>query len=103
MLLKYRINDDVDWWSFLEDEVEEINKGNVLFFNFGDDGVYKIFIKYDVDEYIGLLFLKVFFGKVFVGVGEDIMGGDFEFDDLDVILGEFMIFDSGSYEVKYKK
>ncbi|MBK4561781.1 hypothetical protein JJP84_24765, partial [Enterobacter hormaechei] len=38
MSLKHRINDDADWWSLPEDEVEEINKGNVLFLNVGDDG-----------------------------------------------------------------
>ncbi|WP_320761077.1 DUF6386 family protein, partial [Enterobacter cloacae] len=46
MSLKHRINDDADWWSLSEDEVEEINKGNVLFLNLGDDGVYKILIKH---------------------------------------------------------
>ncbi len=56
MSLKHRINDDADWWSLSEDEVEEINKGNVLFLNLGDDGVYKILIKHDVDEYTGSLF-----------------------------------------------
>lgn len=45
MSLKHRINEDVDWWSLPEDEVEEVNKGNVLFLNLGDDGVYKVNIK----------------------------------------------------------
>jgi hypothetical protein len=39
MSLKHRINEDVDWWSLPEDEVEEVNKGNVLFLNLGDDGI----------------------------------------------------------------
>ncbi|WP_407821694.1 DUF6386 family protein [Enterobacter pseudoroggenkampii] len=43
--LKHRINGDVDWWSLPEDEVEEVNKGNVLFLNLGDDGAYKVNIK----------------------------------------------------------
>lgn len=43
--LKHRINEDVDWWSLPEDEVEEVNKGNVLFLNLGDDGAYKVNIK----------------------------------------------------------
>ena len=45
MSLKHRINEDVDWWSLPEDEVEEVNKGNVLFLNLGDDGAYKVNIK----------------------------------------------------------
>ncbi|MDM6756676.1 DUF6386 family protein, partial [Enterobacter hormaechei] len=47
--LKHRVNDDAEWWSLPENEVEEINKGNVLFLNLGDDGVYKVLIKHDVD------------------------------------------------------
>ncbi|MFH2242815.1 DUF6386 family protein [Enterobacter sichuanensis] len=45
MSLKHRINEDVDWWSLPEDEVEEVNKGNVLFLNLGDDGACKVNIK----------------------------------------------------------
>ncbi|MDX7477873.1 DUF6386 family protein [Enterobacter roggenkampii] len=101
--LKHRINDDVDWWSLPEDELEEINKGNVLFLNLGDDGAYKVHIKSDVDEYTGSLFLNVPSGKVFIGAGEDVTGGDLEPDDSDAISGEFITLEPGSYEVKYKK
>ena len=103
MSLKHRINDDADWWSLPEDEVEEINKGNLLFLNLGDDGAYKVHIKNDVDEYTGSLFLSVPSGKVFIGAGEDVTGGDLEPDDTDAISGEFIILEPGTYEVKYKK
>jgi hypothetical protein len=89
MSLKHRINDDADWWSLPEDEVEEINKGNVLFLNLGDDGVYKVHIKNDVDEYTGSLFLNVPSGS-FHWAGEDVTGGELEPDDSDVISGEFI-------------
>ena len=101
--LKHRINDDADWWSLPEDEVEEINKGNILFLNLVDDGVYDVLIKHDVDEYTGALFLKVPSGKVFIGAGEDVTGGNLEPDDSDVISGGFITLEPGSYEVKYKK
>lgn len=101
--LNHRINDDADWWSLPEDEVEEINKGNALFLNLGDDGVYKVHIKHDIDEYTGVLFLKVPSGKVFIGAGEDVTGGDLEPDDSNAISGEFISLKPGSYEVKYKK
>ena len=45
MSLKHRIDNDADWWSLPEVEIEEINKGNVLFLNLGEDGTYKIHIK----------------------------------------------------------
>ncbi|EOD1031944.1 MULTISPECIES: DUF6386 family protein [Enterobacter] len=101
--LKHRVNDDADWWSLPENKVEEINKGNVLFLNLGDDGVYKVLTKHDVDEYTGALFLKVPSGKVVIGAGEDVTDGDLQPDDSDVISGELIILESGSYEVKYKK
>ncbi|WP_429865035.1 DUF6386 family protein [Enterobacter roggenkampii] len=44
-LVRTFLNEDVDWWSLPEDEVEEVNKGNVLFLNLGDDGAYKVNIK----------------------------------------------------------
>ncbi|WP_249279238.1 DUF6386 family protein, partial [Enterobacter hormaechei] len=97
--LKHRVNDDAEWWSLPENEVEEINKGNVLFLNLGDDGVYKVLIKHDVDEYTGALFLKVHSGKVVIGAGEDVTDGDLQPDDSDVISGELIILESGSYEV----
>lgn len=101
--LKHRVSDDADWWSLREDEVEEMNKGNVLFLNLGDDGAYKVHIKNDVDEYTGSLFLNVPSGKVFIGAGEDVTGGDLEPDDSDAISGKFITLEPGSYEVKYKK
>ncbi|MCM7481071.1 DUF6386 family protein [Enterobacter hormaechei] len=101
--LKHRVNDDADWWSLPENKVEEINKGNVLFLNLGDDGVYKVLTKHDVDEYTGALFLKVPSGKVVIGAGKDVTDGDLQPDDSDVISGELIILESGSYEVKYKK
>lgn len=38
--LNHRVNDTPDWWSIPSDEIDEINNGNVLFFNLGEDGDY---------------------------------------------------------------
>ncbi|HDT1886742.1 DUF6386 family protein, partial [Enterobacter cloacae complex sp. P36RS] len=54
-------------------------------------------------EYTGSLFLNVPTGKVFIGAGEDVTGGDLEPDDSEAISGEFVTLEPGSYEVKYKK
>ncbi|MGG7523011.1 DUF6386 family protein [bacterium BS0013] len=70
MSLNRRINDDAEWWSFPEDEIEETNKGNVIFLNLRDDDVYKVHIKNDVYEYTGELFLYVPSGNVFIGAEE---------------------------------
>lgn len=47
--------------------------------------------------------MKVPSGKVVIGAGEDVTDGDLQPDDSDVISGELIILESGSYEVKYKK
>ena len=44
-----------------------------------------------------------YFWKVVIGAGEDVTDGDLQPDDSDVISGELIILESGSYEVKYKK
>lgn len=103
MCLKHRIDDDADWWSIPEDELEEINKGNAIFLNLGEDGNYTVHIKDTLDDSVGTLFLNVPSGKVFIGAGEDVTGGDLEPDDSDAISGEFVSLKPDSYKVKYKK
>ncbi|MBF4213271.1 hypothetical protein EI533_37085, partial [Pseudomonas donghuensis] len=75
----------------------------VLFLKEGGDGTYNVYIENNVVDYIGALFLNVPSGKVFIGAGEDVTGGDLEPDDSDAISGEFITLEPGSYEVKYKK
>ncbi|MGM1019737.1 MAG: DUF6386 family protein [Bacillota bacterium] len=36
--LKHRLDDEPDWWSVEEDELGELNQGNVAFFNLRADG-----------------------------------------------------------------
>lgn len=101
--LKHRISDAPDWWSIPEDEIDEINKGNVLFLNLGSDGDYTVKIHDDIDGNYGSLFLKVPSGKVYVGAGEDTSGGDIEPDGSDYMSGVFLDLEPGFYEVKFKK
>lgn len=42
--LQHRLDDEPDWWSVPRDEVEEINRGNVLFVSTGVDGDYLIHV-----------------------------------------------------------
>ncbi|MDO6410121.1 DUF6386 family protein [Pantoea phytobeneficialis] len=101
--LKHRVNDDPDWWSIPDDEVGEINKGNVLFLNLGSDGDYTVEICDDLKDGYGSLFLNIPVGKVFIGAGEDTSGGDLEPDGSDYMSGIFFELSPGFYEVKFKK
>ncbi|MBP2198255.1 DUF6386 family protein [Pantoea cypripedii] len=101
--LKHRVNDDPDWWSIPDDEIDEINKGNVIFLNLGSDGDYTVEIHDDLNEGYRALSLKVPAGRVFIGAGEDTSGGDLEPDGSDYMSGVFLEFSPGAYEVKFKK
>ncbi|HFF8943334.1 TPA: DUF6386 family protein [Serratia marcescens] len=101
--LKHRVSDDADWWSIPEDELEEVNKGNVLFLNLGEDGQYTVRVVDNISENYKSLFLNVPSGKVFVGAGEDTSGGDLEPDGSDYMSGVFLILDIGNYEVRFKR
>ncbi|WP_147194989.1 DUF6386 family protein [Pantoea sp. CCBC3-3-1] len=101
--LKHRINDDADWWSIPEDEINEINKGNVIFLNLGSDGQYEIKIKDEIQDDYKSLYLNVPTGKVYVGAGEDTTGGDLEPDGSDYMSGVMVKLNPGYYEVQFKK
>ncbi|MGP2886174.1 DUF6386 family protein [Serratia marcescens] len=101
--LNHRISDDADWWSIPEDELEEVNKGNVLFSNLGEDGQYMVRVVDNISENYKSLFLNVPSGKVFVGAGEDTSGGDLEPDGSDYMSGVFLILDIGNYEVRFRR
>ena len=103
VFLKHRVSDDADWWSIPEDELEEVNKGNVLFLNLGEDGQYTVRVVDNISENYKSLFLNVPSGKVFVGAGEDTSGGDLEPDGSDYMSGVFLIMDIGNYEVRFRR
>lgn len=101
--LKHRISDDPDWWSIPEDELDEINKGNILFLNLGDDGDYTVEIHDDIKGNYSTLSLKVPSGKIYIGAGEDTSGGGLEPDGSDYMSGVFLDLAPGDYDINFKK
>lgn len=100
--LKHRFDDTPDWWSIEEDEIEEINQGNVIFLNLGADGQYLI----EVCETLHgaeFLYLKVPSGRVFVGAGEDTTGGELQPDMSDYSSGKILELPKGNYQVFFAK
>ncbi|WP_062387644.1 DUF6386 family protein [Pseudomonas abietaniphila] len=100
--IKHRISDAPDWWSIQQDEVHEVNKGNIAFLNVGEDGVYNIKIVDDVSDEDGRVYIGFPSGHIFIGAGEDTAGGDLEPDGSDAIQGEMLKFTPGNYKLKYK-
>ncbi|AMB86290.1 hypothetical protein AWM79_13645 [Pseudomonas agarici] len=101
--IKHRISDTSDWWSIVEDEIYEVNEGNIAFFGLGEDGKFNIRISDSLNGEDGLLNIYFPSGQVFIGAGEDTTGGDLQPDGSDAIQGAMLDFEPGTYQVKYKK
>lgn len=101
--IKHRITDAPDWWSILEDEIFEMNAGNIAFFGMGQDGNFTINIVSDIGFDFGSLFVDFPSGQLFIGAGEDTTGGGLEPDFSEAIQGDIINLSSGFYLVKYKR
>ena len=101
--LKHRVEDAPDWWSIPKDEIDEINKGNVIFLNLGEDGTYNIELCNTLEEAFMSLFINVPSGSVFIGAGEDTTGGDLEPDGSEYISGKILDIPIGKYEIRFNK
>jgi hypothetical protein len=81
--LRHRLADSCDWWSVPEDEVQEINAGNLFTVALGSDGVYQVTVhlydeRPDLPALSGLI--RCDSGEVFIGAGEQIPGDGLEPD-----------------------
>ncbi len=99
--LQHRIDDDCDWWVDQDQELEEINKGNVLFVGLDEDGFYDIEIKsgspeQELDDVVSAR-LKNSSGRFFIGPGEAVTGEGEEPEESR--YGHFFKVPPGDYEV----
>lgn len=83
--LKHRVDDTPDWWSIAEDELTEVNAGNCLFLNLGEDGEYEVTWSLDdagkEPETEQVYHLRVPSGNVYLGAADDVSGGELEPDE----------------------
>ena len=76
--LKHRLDDDADWWSDPDEELAEVNAGNVAFLNLGEDGRYRIeLVGSPLNDGVVVL-LNCPTGRVFLGSGEEVTGDELE-------------------------
>lgn len=101
--IKHRVGDTADWWSLPEDEIEEVNKGNIIFIGLGDDGIYEVNVTEHINTPDVTLFLKAPSGFIFIGAGEDTSGGDLEPDSSVSISGRLLSLPIKNYAVSFKK
>ncbi|MFZ6735067.1 DUF6386 family protein [Undibacterium sp. Ji42W] len=99
--LKHRLEDDADWWSIPNAEIQEVNKGNVAFLNLESDGKYSVSIVDAVDEPDACVNLKFSSGRVFFGAAEEVSSDGLEPEALRG--GIFLEFPAGLYALHIKK
>jgi hypothetical protein len=101
--LHHRVNDYADWWSDEDEELKEVNAGNVIFVALGADGRYELEVRsgrdFESPQQETLAFVRCPSGRVFVGPGEDVTGGELEPDRRDT-SGRTLLLAPGSYRVQ---
>ncbi len=100
--IRHRLDDTCDWWSLPHDELLETNAGTIAFLNLPSDGTYQVRVQALLTDADGSVHLRVPSGQVFIGAGEDTTGGGLEPDGSDVIQGQFITLDKGTYCMRYK-
>jgi len=101
--IRHRCDDPPDWWSDEDEELKEVNSGSVLFVALGSDGRYEIEVRadrpFEAPERAVAALLKCPSGRVFVGPGEDVTGGELE-PDRRQTSGRLLSIPSGHYRVE---
>lgn len=98
--LKHRLDNDVDWWSLPEDELSEINLGNVAFLGLGKDGEFLVEVVDFIADPMIKTNLRVCLGNVFVGAGEEVTADELEPEC--VRGGGFITMEAGNYVLSAK-
>ncbi|AYY81044.1 hypothetical protein I5F07_02745 [Proteus vulgaris] len=101
--IQHRKSDTADWWSILDDEIGEMNKGNIAFIGLGCDGFYTINLCDNIEEADVKINISCPSGRLFIGAGEDTTGGDLEPDAPEYRSGEVIFLPTGNYEISVKK
>lgn len=69
--LRHRLHDDADWWSVPQNELAEMNAGNVAFLNLGSDGTYDLeIVAGGLASPGATVLVKNTSGRFFLGAGE---------------------------------
>ncbi|MDE1487583.1 DUF6386 family protein [Xenorhabdus bovienii] len=101
--IKHRKTDTPDWWSIPDDELREMNEGNIAFLGLVDDGIYSVELVDNIENPDVEVCIKSPSGEIFIGAGEDTTGGDLEPDDSEYISGKKIFITPGNYTIFLKK
>ena len=78
--LLHRTNASADWWADPDEEVLEVNRGNVIFVDLGTDGTYTVYVhlgahQVETKHVMAQIDARVkcLSGHLFFGAGEDVI------------------------------
>ena len=76
--IRHRLDDRGDWWSVPDDEILEVNSGNVAFVGLGDDGQYEFRIEGVLTKETCVVILNCPSGHLFIGAAEEVTADGLE-------------------------
>ncbi|TWT38820.1 DUF6386 family protein [Blastopirellula retiformator] len=76
--LRHRLDDDSDWWTVPDEELLEVNNGNIAFIGLGEDGKYCLEVCESLVETDISINLNCPSGRLFIGAGEEVTGEGLE-------------------------
>lgn len=98
--LAHRLPEDADWWADPDAEVFEVNRGNMVVVDLGSDGRYTAAVGWEQNTSALAPVraqVRCVSGRMFLGPGEDIPGGEVGPDTLSG--GRFLALSPGAYRV----
>lgn len=101
MAMKHHLDDDADWWCTPNDEISEINRGNVAFIGLGSDGQYWVEVAESLPNPEMEVFLKFPSGNIFIGAAEEVTSDGLEPEC--IRGGKFIVIEPGIYKLSAKK
>ncbi|MDX1959337.1 MAG: DUF6386 family protein [Leptospiraceae bacterium] len=104
MLLQHKLNEPADWWTRPSVLLKEMNANNLIVAGLGQDGFYRIEIvlmNETLSVYSFQAYLNCVSGRIYVGPGEDISGGELEPDES--LGGRFIEVPSGLYIIRAQR
>lgn len=106
--LDHRVNDDVGWWCGKFSQLDEVCSGAIALVSLGSDGIYQARITNSelsaveldyASEAVSYLGVEIVSGKLFVGPGECLPGGESGFQDENNGRGLLCDVEDGRYRV----
>lgn len=98
---KHRLADDADWWSIQDEEIKEMNLGNIAFLNLPADGAYSVEALDASEASETTVLLNCPSGRIFVGAAEEVTSDGCE--PAALRGGGFLLVEPGCYAVGAKR